>query len=170
MDNDIDTRNTMPEEKDQAHHEQQCCIELAQLKAEFAYARAEFDNYRKREERDRVQRAQAMVASFLLDMLAIVDDFERALVELRSHTPNALAGVELIHKNLIKTLEKYGVTEMAPSKDFDPQLHEVVLQVDRPDLPAGTIVDVIQKGYLFKGNVLRVAKVSIAKETAQSSK
>lgn len=164
-----DTRNTMPEQKDQANNqnEQQATCEqaLAQLKAELAYARAEFDNYRKREERDRVQRVQSMMSSFLLDMLNLVDDFERALVELRKHTPQAITGVELIYKNMLKTLEKYGVTEMPASQTFDPQIHEVVVQVDRPDLPAGSIVDVLQKGYLYKGALLRPARVSISKES-----
>jgi molecular chaperone GrpE len=167
---DDDTRNTMSEQKDQAStpNEQQamCNQELEQLKAELAYARAEFDNYRKREERDRAQRVQSMMSSFLLDMITLVDDFERALVELRKHAPTALSGIELIYKNLLKTLEKYGVTEMAPTKDFDPQMHEVVVQVDRPDLPAGSIVDVLQKGYLCRGVLLRPARVSIAKEPA----
>lgn len=163
---DDDTRNTMSEQKDQAGHDQAlCCAQLEQLKAELAYARAEFDNYRKREERDRAQRVQSMMSSFLLDMITLVDDFERALVELRQHAPTALSGIELIYKNLLKTLEKYGVTEMAPTKDFDPQLHEVVVQVDRPDLPAGSIVDVLQKGYLCRGILLRPARVSIAKES-----
>jgi molecular chaperone GrpE len=165
---DDDTRNTMSEQKDQAStpSEQQamCNQELTQLKAELAYARAEFDNYRKREERDRAQRVQSMMSSFLLDMITLVDDFERALAELRQHAPTALSGIELIYKNLLKTLEKYGVTEMAPTKDFDPQLHEVVVQVDRPDLPAGSIVDVLQKGYVCRGVLLRPARVSIAND------
>ena len=165
-----DTRNTMPEQKDQVsnQNEQQATRdqELAQLKAELAYARAEFDNYRKREERDRAQRVQSMMASFLLDLLNLVDDFERAIPELRKHSPHALTGIELIYKNMLKTLEKHGVTEMPASQIFDPQLHEVVVQVDRPDLLAGSIVDIFQKGYLYKDALLRPARVSVAKEQA----
>jgi len=145
--------------------ENHVAAELAALKERYSYLLADFENHRRREERERVQRTISFQSGVMLDLLGLVDNFERALKDVA--TANVadlqarLAGFELIHKSLLKILEKYGVTEITQVTTFDPELHEVLVQVPQEGKESGAIVDVLQKGYLLKGSVLRPAQVSV---------
>jgi molecular chaperone GrpE len=124
---------------------------------------AEFENYKKRTEKEKMIWMSSAQSSLLHDLLAIVDDFDRAFAQPQETAQQSLVGFELIYKSLQKLLEKYGVTEIKDNTQFDPAKHEAIMQVEAVDKQSGDIVQVLQKGYLFKGEVLRPAKVSVAK-------
>jgi molecular chaperone GrpE len=146
----------------------QCQENLQQLKDQYLRLNADFDNYRKRVDKERTQWVASAQTVVLADMLPIVEDFERALKEFESReVPAELAvykaGLELIAKSLHKLLKKYDIEEISDLAVFNPELHEAVMQVPADDkYPSGTIVTVFEKGYKHKGQVLRPAKVSVA--------
>lgn len=149
----------------------QCQAEAAQLKQELArmqdnykYTLADLENLRKRHERERVQIIQTSQATILRDLIAIVDDFDRTFDEAKKsgNIDARLAGFEFIYKALHKLLATYGVEEITQIKQFDPELHEAISQEQVDGKEAGDIVTVLQKGYRFKGMVLRPARVTVA--------
>lgn len=134
---------------------------------QFLRVSADFANYKRRIEKERLEWMQTAQASVIQKMLPIADDLERALAHAQSQTAqemNALIdGFVLIQKNLKKVLEEQGVQEINTSGAFDPEFHEALVSVQTEDKQAGDIVDVLRKGYLLKGKVLRHAQVSVAK-------
>ena len=147
---------------------QACQIELADYKERYAYLRSDFENHRRREVTETSNRIARAQSALLLDLLPIVDNFERAFAEVANNPHEDLqkrmTGFELIYKNLLKLLEKNGVTQMTVTEDelFDPEFHEALMHVQQEGTTSGHVVQVPQKGYLFKGNVLRPAHVSVA--------
>lgn len=142
--------------------------EINDLKETCKSVAADFENFKKRVERDRVAWTRSSQAEVLRDLLPIVDDFDRAIAEYQKQENEAsheswIAGFELIRKALNKLLQTYGVTPIVHMTDFDPEFHEAVAHVESPTHEAGTIVDVVQKGYMFNGLVLRAARVTVAK-------
>ncbi len=168
--NDQDTvaeREQQPEsitsgEQELAH----CRQEMAVIKERLMYISAEFDNYRKRTEKERVQWMQQSQAGVLKDVLSVIDDIERAFAQLtpeqRTQAGAWLQGFELIYKACHKLLHTYGVEEMPASGIFDPEKHEAILHVTSEHHTSGDIIAVLQKGYLYKGQILRPAQVSVA--------
>lgn len=136
-------------------------------KERFLRVSADLENFRRRIEKERVEWMQVAQAQLAKDMISIVDDFERALMQESEPKDeamkNCLAGFRLIGQALEKTLKKYGLQEIEETFDFDPMLHEAVAQIESAEHESGQIVDVLQKGYRFKDKVLRPAKVSVAK-------
>ena len=127
---------------------------------------AEFDNYRKRTDRERIQLSEAAAADLLQELLPLVDDMERALkADAGSDATEAIRrGVELIHKQLVETLRKRGVTPIdALGADFDPHLHQAVAYEEVPGAREGEVVDVMAKGYKLGERLLRPALVKVAK-------
>ncbi|NRB21383.1 nucleotide exchange factor GrpE [Candidatus Dependentiae bacterium] len=145
-----------------------CEQELADLKEKYVRSVADFDNYKRRSEQERARWALSAQSAVFVDLLAIVDNFDRAQAEheKKERTPKMdvwLQGFELIGKSLYKLLDKYNVKPVKDNKTFNPELHEALVQVDSQDHESGQIVDVLQKGFTFKGELLRPAKVSVAK-------
>ena len=100
----------------------------------------------------------------LRDIVAIVDDFDRAFNDLKKtgSLDARLSGFEFIYKALHKLLAMYGVEEITQTEQFDPEIHEAISYEPVHDKASGTIIAVLEKGYRFKGTVLRPAKVSVA--------
>lgn len=142
------------------HELKECKAQKEEWRERFLRLAAEFENYKKRAEKERTQWIQNAHALLLGDILAIVDDFDRAFAQ-QGYEGNT--GFELIHKALQKMLEKYGVTEIKDISHFDPMMHEAIMQVEDAGKSSGEIAQVLQKGYLHKGEVLRPAKVSVVK-------
>lgn len=142
-----------------------CQASLEEWKEKYLRVNADFDNFRKRTAKDQALWRQTAQIEVLLPIISIVDDFDRALEsqtgEQASHA--GLEGFALIHKSLNKYLHSLGVEVMTDYDTFDPEYHEAIMQVDVPGYESGHIVSVLEKGYLFKGIVLRPAKVSVAK-------
>jgi molecular chaperone GrpE len=125
---------------------------------------AEFENYRKRTRKEwDLLKGQAK-AEVIVEILQVVDDFERALAALGEQDDEFVQGIKLIYNNLLATLSKFGVTKMiALGEAFDPNYHMAVASVETDEVPANHVVEVIQEGYLMNGNVIRPANVVIAK-------
>ena len=126
---------------------------------------AEFDNFRKRVERERREQAEWAAADVLTDVLAIVDDFDRALaVEAPPEAAAWKAGVDLIHRQLQELLKKRGVTAIeAMGADFDPHLHQAVAYEETPGAREGEIVAELRRGYRLGERLLRPSMVKVAK-------
>ena len=126
---------------------------------------AEFDNYRKRVERERREQADQTVVDLLLDLLLIVDDFDRALtVGGGGETDAYRKGVELIHGKLHDMLKKRGVTPFEVlGADFDPNVHQAVIQEVSPDHREGEVIGELRRGYMLGDRLLRPAMVKVAK-------
>jgi molecular chaperone GrpE len=128
-------------------------------------AQAEFANYRKRMERDRIQQHQDLTAEIISRYLDVVDDLDLAL---KNHPADGESGdwaegIELIYRKLMTILEKEGVAPMkALGETFDPNLHEAISQDESPDHESGQIIEVLKEGYLIGERVLRPSLVRIA--------
>jgi molecular chaperone GrpE len=149
--------------------------ELARLVAEkeeltntLVRLQADFDNYRKRVERDRKDEARRGVGRLLQDLLPVLDGFERALAAHPAQDEYR-KGVELIYRHLADTLSRHGLERIAAEgKRFDPHYHEAIERVETAEHADGTILQVLQQGYLFDGRVLRpsLVRVVVAPEGA----
>ena len=126
---------------------------------------AEFDNYRKRVERERREQSDQAIVSLLQDLLAVVDDFDLALtVEAGPEAEGYRKGVELIHAKLYDFLKKRGVTPIdAVGADFDPNVHQAVMHEVSPDHREGEVIGELRKGYMLGDRLLRPAMVRVAK-------
>jgi len=126
---------------------------------------AEFDNYRKRIERERREQADQAVVDLLQELLLVVDDFDRALtVDDGDGDPAYRKGVELIHGKLHDILRKYGVRPIdALGADFDPNIHQAVMHESSPDHRDGEVIGELRKGYMLGDKLLRPAMVKVAK-------
>jgi len=129
---------------------------------------AEFDNYRKRVERERREQADQAVTDLLEDLLLVVDDFDRALmVNAPEDDVDGGAyrkGVELIHAKLNDLVRKRGVRPIESlGADFDPNLHQAVIHESSPDHREGEVIGELRRGYLIGDRLLRPAMVKVAK-------
>jgi len=126
---------------------------------------AEFDNYRKRIDRERREQADSAATSLLTEILPVVDNLERAL--LAPATPESAryrAGVELIHRQLVDLLRKRGVIPFeALGTDFDPRIHQAVSQETSETHRDGEVMEEMQRGYMLGDRLLRAAMVKVAK-------
>ena len=126
---------------------------------------AEFDNYRKRVERERREQSEQAIVDLLQELLLVVDDFDRALTaEAGGERGEAYRrGIELIHAKLYDVLKKYGVRPIdALGADFDPNFHQAVIQESSPDHREGEVIGELRKGYMIGERLLRPAMVKVA--------
>lgn len=128
---------------------------------------AEFDNYRKRIERERREQADQSVVGLLQELLQVVDDFDRALTSDPNEGAAAYRkGVELIHAKLGDLLRRQGVRPIeAMGTDFDPNLHQAVMQETSPSHREGEVIGELRKGYMMGDRLLRPAMVKVAKRS-----
>jgi molecular chaperone GrpE len=126
---------------------------------------AEFDNYRRRIERERREQADQAVVGILEELLLIVDDFDRALtVDAGDGAAGYRKGVELIHAKLYDLLRKHGVRPIdALGADFDPNVHQAVIHEVSPEHREGEVIGELRKGYMIGERLLRPAMVKVAK-------
>jgi molecular chaperone GrpE len=150
-----------PAEEDVEHLKK----ELDQVRDIYLRKLAEFDNFRKRVEREREDVRIAGAEEIIRDLLPVLDNFERALQHAEDDSGAFLQGVEMIAKQLWDTLERRGVQEVNPvGQPFDPELHEAVQRVEDGDHPPGTVAWVMLKGYLMGERLIRPAMVGVAVE------
>jgi molecular chaperone GrpE len=141
--------------------------EVAELKDQLLRRRADFENYRRRVERDREQAAIETQAQVLAGLLPTIDNLERAL-EAAASGPEGekllREGVELIYRNLMTYLESQGVVVKDPTGEmFDPNIHQALMHEPVPGAVDGTIVETFRKAYFLKDRLLRPALVKVAK-------
>ena len=145
--------------------------EVELYKDQLARLTADFQNYKKRVEKDRQSWIDRAHIDVLLPLLDIVDNFDRAFEDAKKETHQEresavrehIKGFELIHKLFYTFLTQQKVVPIEQVSVFDPYLHEAVAQVEVPDFRTGDIVQVFQNGFKYKDTVLRTAKVSVAK-------
>lgn len=133
------------------------------LRDQLLRKRADFENYRKRVERDRQQAALEAAAALMRELIPTLDNLERAL-QAGSDEASLRTGVEMIHRDLVGLLERHGVTTHDPAGEvFDPTSHQALLHETVPGFEEGTVVEVFRKGYSLKDRLLRPALVKVAK-------
>jgi len=126
---------------------------------------AEFDNYRRRIERERKEQSDQAVVDLLQDLLLIVDDFDRAMTVDAGESAEAYRrGIELIQTKLYDLLKKLNVRPIeALGADFDPKIHQAVIQESSPGHRDGEVIGELRKGYMLGDRLLRPAMVKVAK-------
>lgn len=123
---------------------------------------AEFDNYRKRSEKEKADSYDYAVSNTIAELLPVIDNFERAL-KVESTDKSLFAGVEMIYKQIIGLLEKMHVTPIeAVGKEFDPNLHNAIMHIDDEAFGENIVAEELQKGYLYKEKVIRHSLVKVA--------
>lgn len=127
---------------------------------------AEYDNFRRRVQREKEQYSAEAIERFATDLLAVLDDFDRALAAKAESGDAVLEGVRLTERKLRATLARHGIECVDPAgQKFDPKLHEAIQRVPPGDKAPGTVVAVFEKGYTLKGRLLRAARVMVAGES-----
>ena len=125
---------------------------------------AEFDNYRKRVDRERKDLTQMAAVDFVQELLPVIDDFERALQADAPGAESYRQGLEIIHRALMDVLRKRGVTPVdAVGAQFDPQVHQAVAYEDAPDRRDGEVIEQFTRGYRLGDKLVRPAMVKVAK-------
>jgi molecular chaperone GrpE len=150
----------------------------AEFKDKLLRALAEMENLRRRTEREVTDARLYGITAFARDMLAVADNMRRALdavtPQLRASAESGvkalIEGVELTERELLKALEKNGVRQFTPrGEKFDPNLHQAMFEIPNPSVPAGSVVEVVQPGYMLGERVLRPAMVGVSKGGAKSA-
>jgi molecular chaperone GrpE len=140
--------------------------ELERCRDRLLRTAAEFDNYRKRTERERRELADRTVEALLLDLVGVVDDFERALgADAAGGGVEAYReGIELIHRQVLDLLGRRGVTPVdAVGADFDPNVHQAVTAEPAGERRDGEVVEQFRRGYMIGDRLLRPAMVKVAR-------
>ena len=146
--------------------------ERDELKDRTLRTLAEMENLRRRTEREVADARTYAVTNFARDMLNVADNVRRALESVPADQRHAaegsfkglIDGIELTERDLVKNLERHGVKPVEPQgQKFDPNRHQAMFEVPNPDVPAGTVVQVVQTGYVIGDRVLRPALVGVAK-------
>lgn len=138
-----------------------------ELYARLQYLQADFENYRKRTEREMEIVVRDASEGLTSRLLPILDDLDAAAASVRGKAGKGLA---MLRENLLKALHEFGLEEIpAKGAAFDPYLHECVQQVNDPQAADGTVKDVVRKGYRFQMKVLRPAQVVVVKKEDQPS-
>lgn len=137
--------------------------EVADFQDRLLRRQAEFENFRRRVDRDRSDFLQYAGTEVVREILPVLDDFERAL-KIESSDLSYRKGVELIYQRLLETLKKIGLepVESTTGSEFDPNLHQAVVRFETEEAPDNTILEEFQQGYNFKGKLLRPAMVRVA--------
>jgi molecular chaperone GrpE len=156
-------------------------VELAEVKDQLLRAVAETENVRRRAQRDKTDAGKYGIASFAREMLSVADNLRRALdservdeekqanadlnaEELLERFGNFILGVTMTEKEMHKTLERIGIRKIEPiGEPFDPKLHHAMFELEDLDQPTGTVMQVIESGYVLHDRLLREAKVGVSK-------
>jgi len=150
--------------------------EIARLKDQLLRALAEAENTRRRAQKEREDTAKYAVANFARDMLAVADNFRRALeavpkdVRGNEALKTLVTGIEATERQLYDALTRFGIKKLEPlGQPFDPNFHRAMMEVEDTDKPPGTVVQVLQPGYIIHDRLLREALVAVAKGTAPAA-
>lgn len=142
--------------------------EIRSLNEQIKRIYADFENFRRRKEDETSQAKKYASEKLIIDMLPIIDNFERAIESSRTskNFDSLFEGVVMINRQLKDLFEKEGLTEI-PAKDeaFDPALHQAVMKVENDELPDETIVEELQKGYRLKEKVIRPSMVKVSRKS-----
>jgi molecular chaperone GrpE len=152
--------------------------ENAEMRDRLLRTMADMENLRRRTEREKSDTARYAISNFARDVLTVGDNLKRTIehvpAEAAAGDPalkSFLEGVELTERELLNALERHGVSRIEPlGQRFDPNCHQAMFEVDNPDVPEGTVVDVMQQGYMIGDRCLRPALVAVSKGGAKVAK
>ncbi|WP_134018467.1 nucleotide exchange factor GrpE [Lysinibacillus sp. YR326] len=169
--NVVEETEVVDEQKTELTIEEQYEAKLAELQAKLddeesrhLRLRADFDNMRRRNQLDREAAEKFRAQSLLSDLLPVIDNFERALqVEASSEeTASIVKGIEMVYRSLIEATEKEGLQVIkAEGEQFDPNIHQAVMQEQDSEKETGVVLRELQKGFMLKDRVLRPTMVSV---------
>ena len=153
-------------------------VENAEMRDRLLRTMADMENLRRRTEREKTDTARYAISNFARDVLTVGDNLKRTVdhvpADAAAQDPalkSFLEGVELTERELLNVLERHGVTRIEPlGARFDPNCHQAMYEVPNPDVPEGTVVDVMQAGYVIGDRCLRPALVAVAKGGAKPAK
>jgi molecular chaperone GrpE len=144
--------------------------ELAEYKDRLLRALAETENVRRRAQREREDASKYAIAGFAKDLLSAADNLRRALESLPEseakdeRTRSLLAGIAATERELLGVFERHGIKRLDPKGEvFDHNFHQAIFEAERPDQPGGSVVEVLQPGYVLHDRLLRPAMVGVAK-------
>ncbi|MFT4734025.1 MAG: molecular chaperone GrpE [Algoriphagus sp.] len=155
---------TVETEEVELTEEERLGQELAEQKDKYIRLYSEFENFRRRTAKEKIDAILNGSSGLMKELLPIIDDFERAQNALESATDVAVLkeGVELIYTKLVKTLENKGLKPMESKEtEFDVELHECITQFDGGEDKKGKVIDTVEKGYYLNDKVIRYAKVVV---------
>lgn len=133
-----------------------------ELEEKYMRAYADFENVKKRLEREKNQALEYAYEKIAKDLLPILDALDNAKAAAKDHSA-ILEGIVLVQENFLKILSRHGVEAIDTSGEFDPNLHECIMQVAKPEAQDGQIAQVMQQGYKYKERTLRPAMVAVVK-------
>jgi len=171
---EVEEKSDSSEEEVTTDPLEEALAEAADYKDKYLRAHADFENAKRRLEKDKMNAVSYANESFAKDILAVMDSFESALASMESTEggsedensevlTNMKEGVNLTFEQLKKILEKNSIKEVDCSGEFDPELHQAIMQVESDKHEVGDVVQVMQKGYTIKERILRPAMVSTCK-------
>ncbi len=145
--------------------------ELILLKDRFARLLADFDNYRKRQARDREDLIKRANEDLLVDLLPVIDHLELALAQSADPASPFVVGVKLVYDQFLTLLDRYGMKPLdAKNEPFDPACHEALSQMSSATVPANIVMDQFRRGWLLGGRLLRPAQVIVSSGAPESAK
>lgn len=149
--------------------------QLSEMKDRALREMADAENTRRRAQKEREETSKYAIANFAKEMLVISDNFRRALDaaptgDLDPAVKNLIVGIDATERQFSAALERFGIKKIDPlGQPFDPHFHRVMMEVDAEGKPAGTVVQVLQAGYMIQDRLLREALVSVAKGPVSAS-
>ena len=146
--------------------------EVQEYKDKILRKAAEFENYKRRTENDQLNLLKYTGENLIIKLLPAIDDFERSIqhMENAKDINSIKEGMQLVYNKLMKILEEQGVKKIeAVGKPFDVDFHEALMQRKDESVPAHTVLDELEKGYMYKDRVIRHSKVIVSEETADEN-
>ena len=144
--------------------------EIAELTDTLKRLQAEFENFKKRNEKDWTEKVRLASQQLMTELLPVLDSFDKALEDAKDNG-NAAAikkGLEGLHKQFLRALQRDGLKEINTKGKFDPFVHEALMREEREDLEDGDILEVFQKGYMLNSRPIRPARVKVAKKKEET--
>ncbi|OGU27267.1 MAG: nucleotide exchange factor GrpE [Ignavibacteria bacterium GWA2_35_9] len=170
-----DERISLPSEEEFSD-ENKKLIELekqvAELTDKFLRKAAEFENYKRRTENDQLNLIKYAAESFIIKLLPVIDDFERSLehIDTAKNNDALKEGIKLVYDKLIKVLDDQGVKKIeSVGKPFDVHYHEALMQKKADKVEPHTVLEELEKGYLYKDRVIRHTKVIVSEDSSEES-
>ncbi len=136
---------------------------LQEINDKYLRLYADFDNYQKRVAKEIEDVKEATKRSLINEFLVILDNMEKAILISKEHKDSIIEGIELTMKSFKDLLKKHGVEEIDPQKEqFNPDLHDALMMQPSDDMPKDTVLQTLQKGYMYKNKLIRPAKVIVS--------
>jgi len=146
--------------------------QIAELTDKFLRKAAEFENYKRRTENDQLNLIKYAAESFIIKLLPVIDDFERSLehIDTAKNNDALKEGIKLVYDKLIKVLDDQGVKKIeSVGKPFDVHYHEALMQKKADKVEPHTVLEELEKGYLYKDRVIRHTKVIVSEDSSEES-